>query len=410
MVSEQVESVTFKNQANLRLSGNIHLPAGHIRAYAIYASCFTCIKDLHAARRICQGLAERGIATLRFDFSGIGESEGNFRHTNFTSNVNDLLAAAQFLTTNYKSPEIMIGHSLGGTAAIVAASKLQLIKAVCTINSPCHPSHVAHHFSDIEDAVLWAGEADVEIEGRRFTIQKHFFDDLKSYDMKEVFNTLHAAILVFHAPHDDMVNIKNANYIFSLAQHPKSFISLDSADHLIRDRRDADYIAASISAWSSRYIKFDAEEPIPSQEGTVIVLETDEGKFTQRIYSGDHILKADEPIGVEEGLGTGPSPYDFLLIALGSCTSMTLRIYADHKKYALDRTTVYLRHQKIHEDDCENCENQGSKIDEITREVHLEGNLSDAEKADLIRIAEKCPVHRTLINKVLIKTSLKDKG
>lgn len=407
-MTDFIEKVEFKNRVGLTLSGSLHRPVGGVHAYAIYAPCFTCTKNVHAACRICQGLAERGIAALRFDFSGIGESEGEFSNTNFTTNINDLLAAAKFLEQHDKAPELMIGHSLGGTAAVVASSKLSSIKAVATINSPCHPRHVAHHFTGMEEKILWAGEADVDIGGRQYKIQKHFLDDLQSYEMEEVFKNLQAAILIFHAPHDDIVNIKNANYLFNLARHPKSFISLDSADHLIRDPHDADYIAASIAAWSSRYIRFDAPEKSLGEEGKVVVAETDEGKFTNRIYIGDHILRADEPLGVEGGLGTGPSPYDFLLAGLGACTSMTLRLYAEHKGYPLERSTVYLSHEKIHAEDCANCETKEGKIDSINREIHLEGDLSAEAKAGLVAIAEKCPVHRTLTSEVVIKTSLKE--
>jgi putative redox protein len=409
-MADFIQKVDFKNQVGLTLSGHIHMPVGAIRAYAIYAPCFTCTQNVHAARRICQGLAERGIAALRLDFSGIGDSEGNFSDTNFTGNINDLLAAARFLEKKYQTPELMIGHSLGGTAAVVASSKLSSIKAVCTINSPCHPGHVAQHFTGLEETILWAGEADVDIGGQQYKIQKHFLDDLKSYDMEDVFQAFNAAILIFHAPHDDIVNIKNANYLFNLARHPKSFISLDTADHLIRDRRDADYIAATISAWSSRYIKFDAQEKSVGEEGKVIVSETDEGKFTQRVYIGDHILRADEPRGVEGGLGLGPSPYDFLLAGLGACTSMTLRLYAEHKGYPLEHTTVLLSHNKIHAQDCANCETQEGKVDVIERTIQLEGNLSQAQKESLLLIADKCPVHRTLTSEVVINTKLKDDG
>lgn len=256
-MTEFTEKIDFKNQIGLTLSAVLHRPRDEVRAYALYAPCFTCTKNVHAARRICQGLADRGIAALRLDFSGIGDSEGDFRDTNFTTNVHDLLAAAQFLEHHYKPPELLIGHSLGGTAAIVASSQLASIKAVATINSPCHPRHVSHHFADVEEKILWTGEADIDIGGKQFKIQKHFLDDLQSYSMEEVFKKLKAAILIFHAPHDDIVNIKNASYLFNLARHPKSFISLDSADHLIHNPYDADYIAASIAAWSSRYIQFD---------------------------------------------------------------------------------------------------------------------------------------------------------
>lgn len=394
--------VRFRNQAGDYLVGHLHLPEGQVRAYAVYAPCFTCGKDVHAARRISQGLADRGIGTLRIDFTGLGESEGNFEDTNFTTNVSDIKSAAAFLAEHYQKPEIVLGHSLGGTAAIVAASQMPYIKAVSTINSPCHPRHVAKHFVEVEEKVLWEGEAEFALNGRPFRIQKHFFEELKKYDMEEVFKELRAAILVFHAPHDDVVNIRSANAIFELANHPKSFISLDSADHLIRDRRDADFIAASIAAWASRYIQFDIPkaQPLAAAHGQVIVASTDEGKYTHRIYAGSNILRADEPTTVAGGLGTGPSPYELLLSALGACTSMTLRMYADLKQIPLEQVTVRLTHTKIPGED------PAKAMDQIERFITLTGKLSQDQKEKLLEIANKCPVHKTLRQSTLIKSSL----
>jgi putative redox protein len=400
--------VSFPNKQGLTLQGRLHLPPGRIRTYAIFAPCFTCGKDVHAARRISQGLAERGIATLRLDFTGLGESEGDFSDTNFTSTVSDLLAAADFLIQNYEAPEIVIGHSLGGTAAIVAASELPSVKAVCTINSPCHPKPVAHQFKYSHEKILWSGEADVDIQGRSFVIKKHFLDDLNSYDMGAVFSKLKAALLVFHAPQDQIVHIRNASFIFELANHPKSFISLDSADHLIRDRRDADFIASSITAWSSRYLHFKAQDQTPAQEGQVTVIETDEGTFTNRIYTGPHILRADEPQEIAGGLGTGPSPYEYLLAALGACTSMTLRMYAQHKGWPLEQVIVHLNHHKVHGQDLQDCDVTSDMVDRIDRSIELEGPLTQEQKEKLISIAEKCPVHKTLMGPVCIQTRLYD--
>tara|TARA_R110002095_G_scaffold191133_1_gene168748 strand:+ start:350 stop:1606 length:1257 start_codon:yes stop_codon:yes gene_type:complete len=409
-LSAKLLKVSFKNKDGLVLSGRLHIPAGHIKTFAVYAHCFTCSKDIKAARNICQGLSERGIAALRFDFTGLGDSEGDFVETNFTTNVNDLLCASAFLEKNYQAPEIMIGHSLGGAAALVAASKLPSIKAVSTVNSPCHPKHVARHMHGAEDQILWSGEADVEISGRSFKIKKHFLDDLNSYDMTDVFKKLKAAVLVFHAPHDSTVNIKNASYIFSLAQHPKSFISLDSADHLIMNNEDAKYIASSIAAWASRYIQFECSEEKRDEKlgDGVVVTETDEGLYTQRVYAGNHIMRSDEPISVSGGLDLGPSPYDYLLAGLGSCTSMTIRMYAQHKGIGLDKVTVELEHDRIHAQDCEACETEKGMVDVIRRKITLEGPLSDLKKESMLKIADKCPVHRTLTREIRIETELKD--
>jgi putative redox protein len=260
-----------------------------------------------------------------------------------------------------------------------------------------------------EDQILWSGEADVEISGRSFKIKKHFLDDLKSYDMTAVFKKLNAAVLIFHAPHDSTVNIKNASYIFSLAQHPKSFISLDSADHLIMNNEDAKYIASSISAWASRYIQFDCTEEKHDEKlgDGVVVTETDEGLYTQRVYAGNHIMRADEPLSVSGGLDLGPSPYEYLLAGLGSCTSMTIRMYAQHKGISLDKVTVELEHDRIYAQDCDSCETEKGMVDVIRRKITLEGPLSGLEKKAMLEIADKCPVHRTLTREIRIETELK---
>ncbi len=407
-MSAQLLKISFENKEGLTLSGRLHIPAGHTKAFAVYAHCFTCSKDIKAARNICQNLSERGIAALRFDFAGLGDSEGDFIDTNFTTNVTDLLCAAEYLETHYQAPEIMIGHSLGGAAALVAASKLTSIKAVSTINSPCHPKHVARHMAGAEEQIMWNGEADVEVSGRSLKIKKHFLDDLKSYDMNEVFKELSAAVLVFHAPHDETVNIKNASNIFALAQHPKSFISLDSADHLIMNNEDAKYIASSIEAWASRYIHFDCQEDDKHQavEG-VVVMETNEGMLTQRVYAGNHILRADEPKNVPGGKDLGPDPYAYLLAGLGACTSMTLRMYAQHKGFSLDKITVELSHNRIYAKDCTNCESEIGKVDVINRTIILEGNLELGQRSKLLEIADKCPVHKTLMGDKKVITVLK---
>lgn len=405
-MSESIIPVRFKNSRHTDLVGRLHMPYGITKAFAVFSPCFTCGKDINAARRISQGLAERGIATLRLDFTGLGDSDGVFEETNFSTMVDDLMAAASFLEKEYQAPEIFIGHSLGGTAAIVAASKYPMTKAVCTINSPCHPKHVAHHFTDAHDEILWTGEADVDIQGRTFKIRKHFLEDLESYDMHSVFKNLKAALLIFHAPGDSIVHIRNASYIFDLAHHPKSFISLDAADHMIRDRKDGDFIASSILAWSTRYINFESHAEQSSTEGFVKVLETDEGAYTNRIYTGKHILRSDEPQSVPGGLDTGPSPYDYILAALGSCTSMTLRMYANLKGIPLMQTNVTLTHEKVHLKDCEDCQDKPKTIDVIHRKIELIGDLTQAQKEKLLEIANKCPVHRTLTAGVQVETEL----
>jgi len=400
----KTEKVSFLGSLGFHISGCIDQPRGDVKAYAIYAHCFTCTKDIHATRRICEGLAAQGIAVLRFDFTGLGGSEGEFSETNFTSNVDDLKEAARFLREHYEPAQLMIGHSLGGTAALVATSQLDEIKAVVTLNSPCHPKHVAKHFESVHDEILWTGEADVTIEGRSFKIQKHFLDVLKKVDMNQVLADLDAAYLICHTPNDSTVNVKNAGYLFSIAKHPKSYVSLDDSDHLIRRREDAKYIADIIAPWASRYLDIKEKEKPLAAEGQVTVRETREGKFTQAIAAGNHFLVSDEPRSIAGGLDKGPSPYDYLLAGLGACTSMTLRMYADFKNIPLERVKVTLNHEKIHAKDCRDCGTKKGKIDQIKRTLYFEGPLSEEQKESLLRVADKCPVHRTLHNEIEILT------
>lgn len=401
------DRVSFKARDGKSIAGRLDRPLGPIRCFALYAHCFTCTKDILSATRICRFLAENGIATLRFDFRGLGDSEGDFSQTTFTDNVEDILSAYDFMQREYKIPEILIGHSLGGTTALVAASKLKEIKAVVTINSPCHPIHVKRHFVDVEDEILWSGAGDVMIQGRPFKLQREFFDDLEKQDMKEVFKNLDAALLVLHSPNDETVNVKNANYIFSMARHPKSFIALDGVDHLITKEPDARYVAQVIHAWASRYALLYNDKKMPNIEGQVMVLESGEGKFREEIYMGVHKMIADEPPSVEGGQGSGPSPYDILLASLGACTAMTMRMYADYKKLPAYHARVNLTHRKIHGEDCADCEHKEGRIDIIDREIVLEGDLSAAQRQSLLEIAEKCPIHRTLLGEVKIKSYLK---
>lgn len=400
------QKVTFPGSLGNTLEARLERPKGEIRFYAVYAPCFTCTKDILAARRITASLASQGIATLCLDFSGLGGSTGSFEQANFSSNVEDIQAAISYLKAHYRTPRLLVGHSLGGTTCLVAASKSPDIKAVATINSPCHPKHVARRFPDLEEELSWKGEADVKIEGRDFRIQKHFFDDLQSYDMEKILKDMKAALLVFHAPDDPAVKVQNASFIFSIAPHPKSFIALDGADHLVSKRQDAEYISSVISSWTDRYIsEKDLEEDIEEQ---VLVHETKEGLFTQSLRVGRHTLVADEPKTVPGGLDKGPSPYDYLLSALGACTAMTLRLYADFKKFPLERVSVSLSHDKVHFEDCQDCKagKEGQKVDHIRRSIKLEGPLSEDQKLSILKIADKCPVHKTLHSDVTITTKI----
>jgi uncharacterized OsmC-like protein/alpha-beta hydrolase superfamily lysophospholipase len=395
----------FPNAEGLRLAGLIDLPAGETRAYALFAHCFTCGKDVHAAKRIAQGLTALGIAVLRFDFTGLGSSEGEFANTTFSSNVADLVAAADHLRRVKRAPALLIGHSLGGAAVLAAASAVPEARAVVTIAAPSDPAHVAGLLGDARVEIEARGEVEVRLAGRPFRIRRAFLDDVAEQQLSGRINALHKALLIFHSPTDDIVGINNASRIFAAARHPKSFVSLAGADHLLSRRSDAAYVANVIAAWAERYLDM-APRAAEEQEGpgVVIVRETGQGRFQQEIKAGAHRFLADEPLDAG-GAGSGPNPYDFLLAALGACTAMTLRLYAERKALRLDRVAVRLRHAKVHAADCETCERKEAKVDRIERVIVLEGELDAQERARLIEIADKCPIHRTLRAGVEIATS-----
>ncbi|HZO47519.1 MAG TPA: bifunctional alpha/beta hydrolase/OsmC family protein [Xanthobacteraceae bacterium] len=404
------ERFDFPNAKGEKLAAVLDLPAGTPRAYALFAHCFTCGKNVVAAKRIADALTALGIAVLRFDFTGIGSSEGEFANTTFSSNVDDLIAAADHLRKTRQAPALLIGHSLGGAAVLAAADAVAEARAVVTIAAPSDPGHVTHLFKDQLDAIGEQGEVEVALAGRPFRIRREFLADIAQQKLTERIAKLNKPLLIFHSPTDDTVGIENASDIFLAAKHPKSFISLTGADHLLTKRSDALYVANVLAAWAERYLDAaPAEAAGDEQPRTVTVTETGGGKFQQSVTVGPHRLTADEPIAAG-GLDSGPGPYDLLLAALGACTSMTLRLYADHKNLPLARTSVTLSHSKIHAQDCEECETKEGKIDRIDRVLTLEGDLSDEQRARLIEIADKCPVHRTLTSEVNIRTMEKRPG
>jgi putative redox protein len=404
----------FPNASGLRLAGLLDNPLGETRAYALFAHCFTCGKDVHAAKRIAEGLTALGIAVLRFDFTGLGSSEGEFANTTFSSNVADLVAAADHLRRVKRAPAILIGHSLGGAAVLAAASAVPEARAVVTIGAPSDPAHVAGLFKDARAEIEAGGEVDVTLAGRPFRIRRAFLDDVAEQQLSGRINALHKALLVFHSPTDDIVGIDNASRIFAAARHPKSFVSLAGADHLLSRRGDAAYVANVIAAWAERYLDMAPQAAAPVEaplraggdedRGVVLVRETGQGRFQQEITAGAHRLLADEPNDVG-GTDSGPNPYDLLLAALGACTAMTLRLYAERKALRLDRVAVRLRHAKVHAADCENCESRDGRVDRIERGIVLEGELDAQQRARLLEIADKCPIHRTLTSGVDIVTS-----
>ena len=405
------QKVTFEGSLGNQLAGRLEMPAGTPRAYALFAHCFTCTKDVFAANRIATALAARGVGVLRFDFTGLGASDGDFENTNFTSNVEDLVRAADFLRDRHRGPEILIGHSLGGAAIIAAASRVPSAELVTTIAAPADPSHVTRHFSESIGEIESTGEAEVTLVGRPFRIRRQFLEDIAGHKMIDHLSGLRRALMIFHSPQDEIVDIENARRIYETARHPKSFITLDGADHLLSRREDAVFVADMLAAWVDRYLggALPQEPQLSAEPGEVVVTEAGEGvgrsRLAQVVSTGSSTQWADEPLE-QGGSGLGPDPYALLLAALGACTSMTLRLYADRKKWPLDRVSVRLTHDKIHAADCAECEVREGKIDEFRRELTLVGDLDAHQRARLLEIADKCPVHRTLSSKNRILTDL----
>ena len=397
------ERFDFPNAQGQKLAALLDRPPGEARAYALFAHCFTCGKDVHAAKRIADGLTALDIAVLRFDFTGLGSSEGEFANTTFSSNVADLVAAANELRRIARPPAILIGHSLGGAAVLAAASDVPEARAVVTIAAPSDPTHVTGLFKDHLGDISAKGEVEVALAGRPFRISRGFVDDLAEHRLLERIANLRKALLVFHSPTDEVVGIENATRIFIAAKHPKSFVSLAGADHLLSRRSDAGYVAGVIRAWAERYLDMPEIAPHEPESKAVVVRETRDGKFQQQVTVGPHRFLADEPVDVG-GLGSGPGPYDLLLAGLGACTAMTLRLYAERKALPLERVTVELTHDRIHAADCESCETKEGMIDRIERAITLLGNLDDDQRRRLLEIADKCPVHRTLTSEVDIRT------
>jgi uncharacterized OsmC-like protein/fermentation-respiration switch protein FrsA (DUF1100 family) len=404
------ERFQFTGSEGHQLAAALDSPDGAVRAYALFAHCFTCGKDVLAAKRIAAALAAKGIAVLRFDFTGLGSSEGDFANSTFSSNVADLVRAADHLRETRKAPAILIGHSLGGAAVLAAAGQIPDAKAVVTIAAPSDPAHVTGLFKDSVEDIRKLGKVEVALAGRPFQIKREFLDDIAEHGLMTHVASLRKALLIMHAPTDDTVSIDNATRIFVAAKHPKSFVSLADADHLLTDRRDASYVADVIAAWAERYI-----EPVAMDNATrtgeaprkVVVRETRNSKFQNTVSIGPHHLLADEPAAAG-GEDSGPGPYDFLLAGLGACKSMTMRLYADRKSFPLERATVTLSHDKIYAKDCAECETKEGMLDQIEVAIGLEGPLDADQRKRILEIADKCPVHRTLTSEIRIVTRAAD--
>ncbi len=409
MTEVVTEEVEFAGGEGHTLSARIDRPReGAITGWALFAHCFTCGKDFIAARRISRALADRGLAVLRFDFTGLGASEGEFAATTFSSNVGDLVAGADWLRKNHAGPRVLIGHSLGGAAVLAAAGEIPEVTAIATIGAPADPAHVRRQFGDAVDEIEDAGSAEVELGGRSLRIGRDFLDDIARWDLARRVGRLGRALLVLHSPLDRVVAIEHARRLFEAAKHPKSFVSLDDADHLLTQPADAEYVATVLDAWVSRYLgrAGTGEGPL-LQPGEVRVEENGLGRLAQDVHAGGHRLLADEP-REQGGSDAGPSPYDYLLAGLGACTSMTLRMYADHKDLPLRRVSVHLRHERVHAEDCETCEHEEGRLELIHRRISLQGDLTEAQRERLLEIADRCPVHRTLSGPLEIHTRESD--
>jgi uncharacterized OsmC-like protein/alpha/beta superfamily hydrolase len=403
-VSARPQRITFPGSLGADLAARLDLPAGLPRAVALFAHCFSCSKDLRAAGRIAQQLTEQGYAVLRFDFTGLGSSGGEFANTDFSSNVADLVAAAGWLREHHRAPQLLVGHSLGGAATLQAARHIPEVRAVATVGAPADVSHLSALFSEHLDEIEHHGEAEVNLQGRHFTIRREFLDDLRAHAVIDCARELDAALLVLHSPIDNVVGVEHAAQLYTAARHPKSFVSLDGADHLLSDPRDATFAASMIGTWAARYLDAVPGAPAPAPSSQVVVAETTQGTFLNHVVVGRHRLLADEPESVG-GFDAGPSPYDLLAAALGACTSMTLRLYAQRKQLPLERVTVEVAHDRVHAADA--LDERARRIDRFTRVLHLDGPLDDAERHRMVEIADRCPVHRTLEQSSMIETQLK---
>ena len=400
-----IQKVKFTNAEGQQLVGRLELPLDqHPHNFAIFAHCFTCNKNLSAVKNISRELTSNGFGILRFDFTGLGESDGDFENTNFSGNVEDLISASNYLKENHNAPTLLIGHSLGGAAAIFAASQIETVKAVATVGAPSNPKHVQHLIQSSIKEIKTNGKANVNIGGRPFTIKKQFLDDIETKSLPEVAKKLGKALLVMHSPQDTTVGIQNAEEIYHAAKHPKSFVTIDGADHLLMQKEDSTYVGSIISNWAKRYMPFSKTKTINTSHQVVASLDTEDG-FTTQMKVGNHFLMADEPTSYG-GNDFGPSPYELVSAGLSACTAMTIQMYVKRKGWDLQNVEVHTSYGKTHAEDCEDCENTASKIETFNREIKLTGNLDEKQIQRILQIADKCPVHKTLHNEVQVITKL----
>ncbi|MFT7429494.1 MAG: putative OsmC-like protein/alpha/beta superfamily hydrolase [Nonlabens sp.] len=399
------EKINFKNAQGYELSGRLELPVDRLpHNYAVFAHCFTCSKNFSATKNISRALTNAGFGVLRFDFTGLGDSSGDFEDTNFSGNVDDLLAAVDYLKTSYKAPSLLIGHSLGGAAVIYASAKASSIKAVATIGAPSDTKHVRHLFGDQIEAITKNGEAVVQLSGRPFKIKEQFLKDLNEQQVTATLKELRKPILIAHSPQDKTVGVTHAEKLYQAAMHPKSFISLDGADHLLMDKADSIYIGEVIASWASRYVEQVNDSSFKTENQVAASLDRDAG-FTTQMAAGRHYFTADEPESAG-GNDFGPTPYELLSSGLAACTVMTIQMYAKRKQWNIKNIECHVNYDKQHALDCENCELETAKIDTFTREIKLTGDLNEKQIQRILQIADKCPVHKTLHSKTHVLTKL----
>lgn len=400
------EKAIFRGARGEELAARLDLPDGPPVATALLAHCFTCQRGGTTASRISHALTEQGLAVLRFDFTGLGGADGEWANAGFAANTGDIVAAADYLRARNLPPALLLGHGIGGSAILVAAARIPEARAVATINAPSDPGRIKGLFAG--PLHVGAGEATLELGGRSFRLRNELLQEVAHDELLAAVRSLHKALLVFHAPFDEVVGVENARTIYEAARHPKSFLALASADHLISDPADAAYVAQVLAAWARRYLHAAPPPPLPDAEqqapDRVVVDSAPPGRLAHRVRAGRHHLRADEPLRAG-GTDTGPTPYDLLLAGLGACTAMTLRLYADRKGWPLEDVHVELAHAKIHAEDCATCETQSGRVDRIERVVRLDGPLDDAQRARLLEIADRCPVHRTLASEVVVVTT-----